>query len=92
MGLTREHHSPGTRSTADYTYPGMSNYKTSEEIYTSIISYENGSAHGLNGFILLTHIGTDSRRTDKFYLKLDSLIKELKHKGYSFAKINDLLD
>ena len=92
MGLTLVNFSPGTRSAADYTYPEMSAYKTSEEIYNSIMNYEKQSSHGLNGFILLTHIGTDSRRSDKFYLRLDALIKELKNKGYSLIRINELLE
>ena len=92
MGLTLVNFSPGTRSAADYTYPGMSAYKTSDEIYSSIISCEKQSTHGLNGFILLTHIGTDSRRSDKFYLRLDALIKELKHNGYALIKIDELLE
>ena len=92
MGLTLVNFSPGTRSAADYTYPGMSGYKTSDEIYNSIMSYEEQNVHGLNGFILLTHIGTDSRRSDKFYLKLDALIKELKSNGYMLIRINELLE
>jgi endoglucanase len=92
MGLTLVNFSPGTRSAADYTYPGMSGYKTSDEIYNSIMSYEKQSAQGLNGFILLTHIGTDSRRSDKFYLRLDALIKELKYNGYTLIRINELLE
>ena len=92
MKLTLVNFSPGTRSAADYTYPGMSGYRTSEEIYNSIMSYEKQNTHGLNGFILLTHIGADNRRSDKFYLKLDMLIKELKYNGYSFVKINELLE
>ncbi len=92
MGLTLVNFSPGTRSAADYTYPGMSGYKTSDEIYNSIMSYEKQSTNGLNGFILLTHIGTDSRRSDKFYLRLDALIKELKGSGYTLIRINELLE
>jgi peptidoglycan/xylan/chitin deacetylase (PgdA/CDA1 family) len=91
-GLQLVNFSPGTRSAADYTYPGMSGYKSSEEIYSSIIRYERQDPNGLNGFILLTHIGTDERRTDKFYLKLDMLIQDLKSRGYSFVKINQLLN
>ncbi|HEY5406039.1 MAG TPA: hypothetical protein VIJ92_03090 [Ginsengibacter sp.] len=45
----------------------------------------------LNGFILLVHIGTDPRRTDKFYNQLPQLINELKKRGYEFVKINELL-
>ena len=92
MGLTLVNFSPGTRSAADYSYPGMSGYKTSDEIYNSIMSYEEQNVHGLNGFILLTHIGTDSRRSDKFYFKLDTLIKELKGNGYTLIRINELLE
>lgn len=92
LGLTLVNFSPGTRSTADYTYPGMASYRTSDEIYKSIIDYEAKDPNGLNGFILLVHIGTDPRRTDKFYNKLDSLIIELKNKGYQFVRINELLE
>lgn len=91
-GLQLVNFTPGTRSVADYTYPGMSGYRSSEEIYNSIMEYEKKDPHGLNGFILLTHVGTDERRTDKFYNKLGELIHELKNKGYSFVKIDQLLE
>lgn len=92
LNLTLINFSTGTRSAADYTYPGMPAYTTSEEIYESIINYEQQDRNGLNGFILLVHIGTDERRTDKFYWKLDPLIDELKGKGYSFVRIDQLLE
>jgi endoglucanase len=85
--------SPGTRSTADYTYPEMGDrYRPSDEIYQSIISCESKDAHGLNGFILLIHIGTDPRRTDKLYNKLNDLLNELESKGYRFVRIDQLLN
>nr|WP_235528532.1 polysaccharide deacetylase family protein [Pedobacter sp. Leaf194] len=84
--------SPGTRSNADYTYPQLGkSYKTSEEIFRSITSYNESHPNGLNGFILLLHIGTDPQRTDKFYEKLPLLIKYLKNNGYELKKIDDLL-
>ena len=92
LGLRLVNFTPGTRSAADYTYPGMNGYRSSEEIYNSIMEYEKEDPHGLNGFILLTHIGTDERRRDKFYNKLAKLIQELKNKGYSFVKIDQLLE
>ncbi len=93
LGLQLVNFSPGTRSNADYTYPEMGNrYVSSEEIYSSIIQYEQKDPHGLNGFILLVHIGTDPRRTDKFYYRLDALLKELKSKGYEFVTIRALLE
>lgn len=83
---------PGTSSAADYTYPGMTTYKSADEIYRSIVDYEAKSRDGLNGFFLLIHIGTDDRRGDKFYSRLDTLINELKSKGYSFVRIDQLLE
>lgn len=82
----------GTLSTADYTFPEMGRFRSSNEIYSSIIDYEAKDPDGLNGFILLLHIGTDSRRTDKFYRRLDELLNDLKAKGYQFKRIDQLLD
>ena len=47
---------------------------------------------GLNGFILLLHIGTDPARTDKFYRRLDELIEFLRSKKYEIVRVDDLLD
>jgi endoglucanase len=90
MKLTLINFSSGTRSNADYTYPEMApRYVDTETIYQSIVNYEEQK--GLNGFILLIHIGTDPRRTDKLYNRLGDLIKTLKAKGYSFVRIDQLL-
>jgi len=92
MDLQLVDFTPGTRSNADYTYPEMGNkYLSSDAILNSILTYEIKSANGLNGFILLIHIGTDPRRTDKFYKHLPELIKELKKRGYQFERIDELL-
>ncbi|MES2651023.1 MAG: glycoside hydrolase family 9 protein [Bacteroidota bacterium] len=83
---------PGTRSNADYTFPEMGkSYRSTTEIYQSIIDYSKNNDHGLNGFILLLHIGTDPKRTDKFYDRLPELIQYLKKEGYDFVKVNELL-
>lgn len=93
MGLQLVNFSAGTRSNADYTYPEMAGkYVDSERIYKSIVDYERSSESGLNGFLLLVHIGTDARRKDKFYDHLPKLIRELKEQGYKFVKIDDLLN
>ena len=89
MGLQLINFTPGTKSNADYTTPQMKNYRTSDEIYRSIIELEEKK--GLNGNILLLHIGTDPKRADKFYFKLKELINALKQKGYSFKRIDELL-
>lgn len=91
-GLQLINFTPGTRSNADYTWPGLAGYRSSDEIYRSIVDYEARQPTGLNGFILLLHIGTDPRRTDKFYDRLPGLLKYLKGKGYQFQTVNQLLD
>jgi peptidoglycan/xylan/chitin deacetylase (PgdA/CDA1 family) len=91
-GLQLVNYTPGTRSPADYTYPEMqARYVPSAKIYQSILSYETSRAEGLNGFILLSHIGTDSRRTDKFYFWLEKLLQTLHDKGYRFKRIDELI-
>lgn len=93
LGLQLVDFTPGTRSNADYTYPEMGNkYVSSDSIFNSIIHYEMRSSNGLNGFILLVHIGTDPRRSDKFYKRLPELIDTLKFRGYRFVRIDELLN
>jgi endoglucanase len=84
-------YTPGTISHADYTIPGAKNYRSSEDILQSIFSYEKKSASGLNGFILLLHIGTGPQRTDKLYNRLDELVRYLKNAGYQLVRIDQLL-
>jgi peptidoglycan/xylan/chitin deacetylase (PgdA/CDA1 family) len=83
---------PGTRSNADYTYPEMGkSYRSSDEIYQSIVSYNERELNGLNGFVLLLHVGTDPKRKDKFYKRLPELIEYLKKEGYEMVRIDNLL-
>lgn len=91
LDLTIFNFTPGTGSNADYTIPKMSNYKSSKQIYDSIVRYEKTKPTGLNGFILLLHIGTHPDRTDKFYFLLPSLIDHLKNRGYNLVRIDELL-
>jgi peptidoglycan/xylan/chitin deacetylase (PgdA/CDA1 family) len=86
-GLELVNFSSGTSSNADYTTPDMANYIPSDSIVTRILRYESASTTGLNGFLLLSHIGTSELRTKKFYNRLDEVIVELKRRGYSFKKL-----
>ncbi|NUN08192.1 MAG: glycoside hydrolase family 9 protein [Ignavibacteriaceae bacterium] len=84
-GLKLINFTPGTVTYRDWTFPAEGGqYYTSEEIYNSLFKYEVEKS--LNGAILLMHIGADPRRSDKFYLKLERLISELKRKGYTFNR------
>ena len=90
MGLQLVNYTPGTLSPADYTTPQMKNYRSSDTIFRSIVDYEGRTPAGLNGFVLLLHIGTDPARTDKFYRQLPQLLLWLQKKSYKAVRINEL--
>lgn len=80
---------PGLRTAADYTYPEMeSRYMSSEKILTQLFDYEK--SNGLNGFMILIHIGTDERREDKFYYNIEEIIQKLRLKNYIFVPLKKL--
>ena len=85
-------YTPGTLSHADYTTDKDKNYRSSEKILTSILKAAENRPAGLNGFILLMHIGAGPGRTDKFYRKLPELIRHLKAKGYQFQRVDGILE
>ena len=93
-GIQLINFTPGTLSNADYTIPEMrASYYSSIEIFNKIIQVE--AKDGLNGNIMLFHIGTDKRRGDKFYPRLFSLLIELSRAGYDFVdfyKGTDIVD
>jgi endoglucanase len=91
LGLTLVDFTSGTSSNQDWTYPALGRrYVCSDTILNRILFYEKTKPNGLNGFILLTHPGTDPRRQDKFYNKLDQLITILQKRGYRFTdKFNE---
>lgn len=91
LGFQLLNYTPGTLSHADYTTTKDKNYRSSDAILNSILNYEKSRVTGLNGFILLMHIGAGPERTDKFYKKLPELINMLKQKGYQFQTVDQLL-
>lgn len=91
-GLHLVNFTPGTRANADYTTPDLGpRYVPSTVILDSILDYEATQPNGLNGFLLLLHVGTAPARTDKFYHRLDTLIASLHRRGYAFVRVDSLL-
>jgi peptidoglycan/xylan/chitin deacetylase (PgdA/CDA1 family) len=83
---------PGIRTNADYTYPEMGKrYLGSEAILQSLRQFESSHSSGLNGTIILIHAGTDPRRKDKFYNRLEELLSWLEASGYRCVTIPQLL-
>ena len=90
-GLQLINLTPGTSSSADYTTSNDPNYLASDTIMERIKRYEASDLNGLNGFILLSHVGAGPQRTDKFFDKLDPLIVWLRSKNYEMVRVDELL-
>lgn len=88
INLTR-----GTRSHTDYMQDDDPKFVPSTEIMKSVLDYEAKDPDGLNGFLLLFHIGAGPGRTrDKSYDHLPGLLDELTRRGYSFVRVDELLE
>ena len=92
MGLTLINFTPGTRANADYTGETDKNFVSSQQIFDSILEREREDPHGLNGFILLLHLGSGPGRADKFANRFDELLDFLAAKGYEFVRVDELLE
>ena len=57
LGLTLINFTSGTRSNADYTEEGRPQFVPSATIFDSILARERQDPHGLNGYLLLLHLG-----------------------------------
>ena len=81
---------PGTGTNADYTIPSMGkSYRSSKELYNRLMNFEKNKE--LNGHFLMIHFGTHPERTDKFYKLLPQIIRTLKHRGYRFVSVPDMM-
>ena len=93
MGLQLINFSPGTSSSMDYTYPGITGgnpYRDNRWLWERIMRCEREKT--LNGQLLMIHLGTDERRVEKFYDRLPDLIMELQGKGYRFVSLPEMMD
>ena len=90
--MTLINYTPGTRSNADYTGEADTNYVSSQTIFDSIVQKEREDPHGLNGLILLLHLGSGPGRKDKFHTRFGELLDYLAGKGYEFVRVDELLE
>jgi endoglucanase len=91
MGLTLVNYTPGTRSNADYLEDAAKNFISSQAIIESIEKKEQRDPHGLNGFLLLMHLGVGPARKDKLSDHFGELLDYLSGKGYQFVRVDELL-
>jgi peptidoglycan/xylan/chitin deacetylase (PgdA/CDA1 family) len=90
MGITLFNFTPGSGSNRDWIPEGHPGFLASEEILDGIFEFEGRDPHGLNGFFLLLHLG--SQRRDKMHLQLRSLIDELLARGYGILRVDAMLE
>ncbi|HEX3625660.1 MAG TPA: glycoside hydrolase family 9 protein [Verrucomicrobiae bacterium] len=91
MGLTLVNFTPGTRANADYTGETDRDFVSSAAIFDSIVRRDHEDPRGLNGFILLLHIGSGPARADKFAGRFGALLDYLASRGYQCVRIDELL-
>jgi peptidoglycan/xylan/chitin deacetylase (PgdA/CDA1 family) len=89
MGVTIFNFSPGSGSNRDYMPESEKRFVSSQKIMDDILAYEKKDPAGLNGFILLLHVGAD--RKDKMFLLLEPLVRELRGRGYEFVRVDQML-
>src|SRR5690606_1362551 len=89
LGVVIFNFTPGTGSNRDYMSELDPNFRSSRDILHDLLAFEAREPDGLNGAILLLHLGADRR--DKMYLLLDELIGELVTRGYRFRRIDHLI-
>lgn len=81
---------PGSGSNRDYAPERDPAFVPSQRIYDDVLTYEKTVPHGLNGFLLLFHLG--SGRADPFHPYLGPLCDELTRRGYQFVPLDELLE
>lgn len=82
---------PGTRANADYTGEADPNFVSSQAILDSILERERVDPRGLDGFLLLMHVGAGPGRRDKMHDRFGELLDTLAGRGYAFVRVDALL-
>jgi len=89
MGVVLFNFTPGSGSNRDWIPEEQRGFVPSATIRRDILAYERRDPHGLNGFLLLLHLG--SQRRDKMHGELAPLLDELAARGYEFVRVDELL-
>jgi peptidoglycan/xylan/chitin deacetylase (PgdA/CDA1 family) len=89
MGVVLFNFTPGSGSNRDWAPEGHKSFVPSQKIIDDILAYEQNDPHGLSGFLLLLHLG--SQRHDKPFARIGPMLDELRKRGYSFVRIDQML-
>jgi peptidoglycan/xylan/chitin deacetylase (PgdA/CDA1 family) len=80
---------PGSGSQRDFAPEGHEAFRPSRELIEEILDFEAREEVGLNGHLLLLHLG--SRRQDKLHPHLGELIDQLRRRGYALVRVDEML-
>jgi peptidoglycan/xylan/chitin deacetylase (PgdA/CDA1 family) len=89
LGVMLFNFTPGSGSNRDWAPEDHKSFAPSQKILDDILAYEQKDPHGLNGFLLLLHLG--SQRRDKMHVLLEPLLDQLAGRGYSFVRVDEML-
>lgn len=89
LDVTLFNFTPGSGSNRDWIPEGYNGFVSSVKIVRDILAYEERDPHGLNGFLLLLHLG--AQREDKVHAHLPELLGELQRRGYVLVRVDELL-
>lgn len=89
LGVKLINFTPGSGSNRDYAREGDPRFCSSQKILEDILAYEQKDLHGLNGFLLLLHLG--SGRKDPFHSRLGELLDALRGRAYEVVRVDQLL-
>ena len=91
QNMTLFNFTPGTRSHTDWAPRHHRAFVPSRVIVQGILDHEQRDPDGLNGFLLLMHLGAGPERADKLHRFLAPLLDILADRGYRFERIDVLL-
>lgn len=91
VGWTRDAASREDLDTRDWVAdPASPMYRSSREIRERVLRFGAGNGHGLNGGIILMHLGTQRRR-DPAHARLPEILEALAAGGYRLVTVSELL-
>jgi peptidoglycan/xylan/chitin deacetylase (PgdA/CDA1 family) len=91
VGWTRDAASREDLDSRDWvTDPNSKIYRSALEIRDRILRFGQANGHGLNGGIVLMHLGTQRRR-DQAHTRLPEILDLLAARGYRLVTVSDLL-
>jgi peptidoglycan/xylan/chitin deacetylase (PgdA/CDA1 family) len=74
---------------ADSVTPG---FRTPDEVFTKIVTLANTKPYGINGGIILMHLGSERKnRDEQVFLKLGAMIDTLRVLGYEIVPVSEMM-